>query len=109
MFSNTLALSVAPVKPEFAAVPVRSGDFLAGWRACCNCGQLDIETDSKEFQRGFVAAWRAGELEDPHSLNEFLDAIRAGQVEPVRLTEEQMEELEEERIGASICEHPYDW
>lgn len=39
-----------------------------------------------------------------------LDALRLGLVEPmVRLTPAEMEEIEEERIGAKFSESPYQW
>lgn len=103
--------------------PVNVGEFINGWKAYCNGDCLDIETDSSEFRRGFATAFRVAEMNDPHGLHEFwdalrsneqtqmdadLDAMRSGDMQPMtRLTDAQMAAIEEERPGSDFCERPY--
>lgn len=128
---TTLTLSPVAVKPQFvvAVTPTRHDDSAAELQDQAHAWGKEDATEhidmrgSVYFQGCALASYNEGyaaglavrkQLEGPSDELTFmagvLTSLRAGATKPiVRLTAAQMFEIENERIGGSICESPYNW
>ena len=58
-------------------------EFVRGWQAQCRQESLDIVNTSKEYQRGYVAAFKHDEDYDPCGFSAELAAIRDCDVDQI--------------------------
>lgn len=62
------------------------------------------------YRLGYLAGVVTKPVSELETMDAALEALRSGQVEPVvRLSDEQMAEIEDERPGEEICNRPWEW
>lgn len=84
-------------------------EYFKGWTAQCRQEVLDIKNTSKDYQRGYFAAWEYSEglADDPLGMVADLQALRRGDVKSLaKLPDEMIEAIEDEEIGRIFCTHP---
>lgn len=62
------------------------------------------------YRLGYLAGVATKPVSEPEAMDEVLAALRSGQVAPVvRLSDEQMAAIEDERPGEEIGLRPFEW